>query len=133
MLKSNFLFLCSTSFLIPYKERQEEERWLDLGAPSLRTILPHTWEARGDGREPVGSRSSADGLERGRMGLVEGKGGRRMPYDAFRDPYALLTQANDTNDYDWLRNWSKWVSLLSSRTHEICFKMLMICVCKTLF
>ncbi len=39
----------------------------------------------------------------GRMDLREGKEGGRMPHDALRDPYALLTQASDTNDCDWSR------------------------------
>lgn len=73
------------------------------------------------------------------MGLGEGKGGGRTPYDALRDPYALLTQANDTNDCDWFRNRPKWVSWLSSsaeRTLKICFEMKIRniqCFCKTLF
>lgn len=37
-----------------------------------------------------------------------------MPCDAFRDPYALLTQANDTNYCNWGRNRPKWVSFSTS-------------------
>lgn len=55
---------------------------------------------------------------RGGTGLGEGKEGGRMPCDALRDPYALLTKANDTNDCDWFRNGPNWVSLL------ICFRMI---------
>lgn len=61
-----------------------------------------------------------------------------MPYDALRDPYALLTQANDTNDSDWFTNRPKWVSSLSSsvaRTLEIYLEIMKIrnvqCFCTT--
>lgn len=46
----------------------------------------------------------------------------RMPCDALRHPYALLSQANDTNDCDWFRNRPHRASLLSSngaRTQDL--------------
>ena len=111
----------STPVKILERERREVERRLDLAAPSLSTILPHTWEARGGGdgrtRQPLELyRWSA---EREKMGLVEGGEERGCPMMPSGIPYALLTQANDTNDADWFRNRPSQVS--GSTTPKVCF------------
>lgn len=56
-----------------------------------------------------------------------------MPHDAFRDPYALLTQANDTNDADWFRKQAEpgqWKDKPEDLFLEI---MIIECLGKTLF
>lgn len=59
-----------------------------------------------------------------------------MPHDAFRDPYALLTQANDTNDADWFRKQAEpgqWKDKPEDLFLEIMIIWRIECSGKTLF
>lgn len=71
----------STPVKILERERREAERRLDLAAPSLSAILPHTWEARGggDGRTRRPSELYRWSAEREKTGLVEGGEERGCP------------------------------------------------------
>lgn len=66
--------------------------------------MPHTWKAQGRKENP----SAEGGKELAWMRVKEGMGGGGVPCEALRDPYALMTQASDTNYCYWLRNRPKW-------------------------